>query len=787
MMQHNSSQSLVGQRAGVQLTPLPIRRRRTCAPTSISQQTAKQVVVSTHAVAVSRPWNVSSSWGCNVARLQQCKPLQAANSALEQAPAAAAAAPAGPPRLLTGMSAQRVQRLETLVELKKLYRNCIRAEALLGRASPVYVAPEGAADGTCVPALDDDAYSSMDSSSSTSLDDEVAERLQQAVELVAEMQLTAEQLKTGLRALPASFGAIFGKDSSVQTAADIRDTAKRYSGELRDRAAVELPLLPFSSEMQAQAACDVRNARYNKRLQAVVDELGAESPSSSISSTSSLPDRLNQAEKVAGKFVARRIKPALQRAREKELGQVLSESGQYLRGLWARLNGGGGRRPRALPPALVQPPSSKKDVERRISELTLQLESLEKRLVEASKAREAKLRKAGAAGRVAVAIQLRSMDAEVIAISRLLAVRTLQLEMEYIYASLEEEAIDVSADELLNKGPAIVREGSTGELALLVAEYGLLLEQLDVLAASIDSQMAATGSSSNSHMPGSSSTPTAAAATAAASGPGVSLIDEDILEELAAEIPDLRYRVGVPDAEVFGSNPLSPTRLKLQARESQLKVFEGLNFLLRGMRLLGSDVGNAGRLFTKAALGGTLKAREVAALRRTARDLLTFIPFIIILIIPLTPLGHVLVFGFIQRYFPGFFPSQFTNQRQDLMMRYEELQRQLATAQAAAEVEEEEAELARAAAAVARLTAPDIEGCVVSSGPSSSGSPGDSSSVASTDGGVERQAVLGGVAVEEGGPAAAKVRLLEEQLEEARAEVHSAPDDDSPQPVSVRH
>jgi hypothetical protein len=146
---------------------------------------------------------------------------------------------------------------------------------------------------------------------------------------------------------------------------------------------------------------------------------------------------------------------------------------------------------------------------------------------------------------------------------------------------------------VVSAGPAIVREGSTGELALLVAEYGLLLEQLDVLAASIDSQMAATGSSSNhSHMPGPSST--SSSTTAAASGPGVSLIDEDILEELAAEIPDLRYRVGVPDTEVFGSNPLSPTRLKLQARDSSLKVLEGLNFLLRGMRLLGSDVGNAG-------------------------------------------------------------------------------------------------------------------------------------------------------------------------------------------------
>jgi hypothetical protein len=107
----------------------------------------------------------------------------------------------------------------------------------------------------------------------------------------------------------------------------------------------------------------------------------------------------------------------------------------------------------------------------RISELTLQLESLEKRLVEASKAREAKLRKAGAAGRVAVAIQLRSMDAEVIAISRLLAVRTLQLEMEYIYASLEEEAIDVSADELLNKG----EDGRVLRLARALGLYVVLL------------------------------------------------------------------------------------------------------------------------------------------------------------------------------------------------------------------------------------------------------------------------------------------------------------------------
>lgn len=51
-------------------------------------------------------------------------------------------------------------------------------------------------------------------------------------------------------------------------------------------------------------------------------------------------------------------------------------------------------------------------------------------------------------------------------------------------------------------------------------------------------------------------------------------------------------------------------------------------------------------------------------MRRTARDVLTFFPFAIILIIPLTPLGHVLVFSLIQQYFPSFFPSCFTKSRQ---------------------------------------------------------------------------------------------------------------------------
>ena len=46
------------------------------------------------------------------------------------------------------------------------------------------------------------------------------------------------------------------------------------------------------------------------------------------------------------------------------------------------------------------------------------------------------------------------------------------------------------------------------------------------------------------------------------------------------------------------------------------------------------------------AAGQTLKPREVQALRRTAWDVLIFVPFTIILIAPLTPVGHVLIFPF---------------------------------------------------------------------------------------------------------------------------------------------
>lgn len=54
---------------------------------------------------------------------------------------------------------------------------------------------------------------------------------------------------------------------------------------------------------------------------------------------------------------------------------------------------------------------------------------------------------------------------------------------------------------------------------------------------------------------------------------------------------------------MFGGSGFSLTKAQLQAEESKGKVLEAINFLVRGVRLLGSDAQNSVRLVTKAALG----------------------------------------------------------------------------------------------------------------------------------------------------------------------------------------
>lgn len=63
------------------------------------------------------------------------------------------------------------------------------------------------------------------------------------------------------------------------------------------------------------------------------------------------------------------------------------------------------------------------------------------------------------------------------------------------------------------------------------------------------------------------------------------------------------FPFALSDEMVFGNQGVSLTKLQLQSQEALGKVREAIDFLVRGVRLLGSDVANSGRLFTRAALG----------------------------------------------------------------------------------------------------------------------------------------------------------------------------------------
>lgn len=315
-----------------------------------------------------------------------------------------------------------------------------------------------------------------------------------------------------------------------------------------------------------------------------------------------------------------------------------------------------------LPPP--PPAQSRPAREARLVALSLAVEAADAELTEASRERESRLKRRDAASRLPLAREVRELDAAVRDARTVLAVRTLQLEAERCFGALEEETADV--------GDAAAPQRDAG-LAVFVAEFGSLDASLARAVALVDRAETA-------------------------------LLDDEEVDSLVRDVAELKSRLGLGDEDGSLTLGLLMEKCGRSARDAGSKVTEGAEFLLRGVRLLGEDVSGSLLLFSRTLSGSTLKPREVQTLRRTSRDVLTFIPFIAVLIAPITPVGHVMVFSFLQRYFPGFFPSQFTARRQELFAKWEELRAQLAAAEEEAGAATESAALREAKDVVASLT-----------------------------------------------------------------------------------
>lgn len=103
------------------------------------------------------------------------------------------------------------------------------------------------------------------------------------------------------------------------------------------------------------------------------------------------------------------------------------------------------------------------------------------------------------------------------------------------------------------------------------------------------------------------------------------------------------------------------------------KVKETTTIVLQGTQLLAIDTGAAMGLLKRALIGDELTQKEKQALQRTLTDLASVVPIGILMLLPVTAIGHAAILAFIQRYVPSMIPSTYAPDRLDLLRQLEKV------------------------------------------------------------------------------------------------------------------
>ncbi|KAL3895379.1 MAG: hypothetical protein SGPRY_013527, partial [Prymnesium sp.] len=142
-------------------------------------------------------------------------------------------------------------------------------------------------------------------------------------------------------------------------------------------------------------------------------------------------------------------------------------------------------------------------------------------------------------------------------------------------------------------------------------------------------------------------------------------------EKLLGEVASLAYAISLSEREE--RSPLSPRRMVIQLSIAFTRFMSSLAFCYRGLQLMCRDVGEVISLLPKLWRERKLSSEDTALVKRTAVDVVMLIPYAIVMIVPLTPPGHVFAFSLLNRCFPGAMPSAFTERRQDIYEVYTRL------------------------------------------------------------------------------------------------------------------
>ncbi|CAN8257052.1 unnamed protein product [Cochlearia groenlandica] len=93
----------------------------------------------------------------------------------------------------------------------------------------------------------------------------------------------------------------------------------------------------------------------------------------------------------------------------------------------------------------------------------------------------------------------------------------------------------------------------------------------------------------------------------------------------------------------------------------------------QGTQLLAFDSAAAMELLRRSLIGDELTGKEKKALRRTMTDLASVVPIGVLMLLPVTAVGHAAMLAAIQRYVPGLIPSTYGPERLNLLRQLEKV------------------------------------------------------------------------------------------------------------------
>ncbi|XP_031398894.1 uncharacterized protein LOC116209404 isoform X2 [Punica granatum] len=148
--------------------------------------------------------------------------------------------------------------------------------------------------------------------------------------------------------------------------------------------------------------------------------------------------------------------------------------------------------------------------------------------------------------------------------------------------------------------------------------------------------------------------------------------DEDI--QLAVESAE--------NDEISLDSQLVQVQKKVNIIEKSLdKLKDTSRDVWQGTQLLAIDVGASMELLRRGLIGDELTGKEKKALRRTMTDLASVVPIGVLMLLPVTAVGHAAMLAAIQRYVPQLIPSTYGPERLDLLRQLEKV-KELETSEA---------------------------------------------------------------------------------------------------------